>query len=238
MLLIGPPGVGKGTQAKLLMNEFEVPQISTGDLFRQHRKNHTELGLLADKVMALGQLVPDDLVNQMVAKRLAEPDCVDGYILDGFPRTLAQANWLDRYLAETQSRYPVVVLSLVVDRDDLLKRITGRRLCPEGHIYNVYSQPPRVPDVCDVDGSRLEQRKDDTEEVFNSRMQVFEEETAPVISHYREQGRFAKVDGLQEIEAVTNDLRCKLQRLRSQPEARTGAHQVYRPDTTSGAQGD
>ena len=109
VLLIGPPGVGKGTQAKLLMAEFGIPQVSTGDLFRQHRREHTELGLIADKLMELGQLVPDDLVNKMVAVRLASPDCARGYILDGFPRTLAQANWLDGYLTETAARLPVVV---------------------------------------------------------------------------------------------------------------------------------
>jgi adenylate kinase len=215
VLLIGPPGVGKGTQAKLLMAEFEIPQVSTGDLFRQHRRDRTELGLIADKLMELGQLVPDDLVNKMVAVRLALPDCGRGYILDGFPRTLAQANWLDNYLAETNAKYPVVVISLAAERDELLKRITGRRICPQGHIYNIYTQPPRVDGVCDVDGSRLEQRKDDTEEVFQSRMKVFEEETAPVLPHYRSQGRFAEVNGLQDVAIVTHEVLSQLARLRS-----------------------
>jgi adenylate kinase len=215
VLLIGPPGVGKGTQAKALMAEFGIPQISTGDLFRQHRKEHTPLGLLADELMVQGKLVPDDLVNEMVAERLTHPDCARGYILDGFPRTLAQATWLDGHLAETRAEYPVVVISLLVDRDDLLKRITGRRICPQGHIFNIYTQPPVVDGVCDVDGSALEQRKDDTVEVFESRMKVFEEETAPVIPHYRAQGRFTEVNGLQDVEEVTTAIRSALKRLRT-----------------------
>ena len=164
--------------------------------------------------MALGQLVPDDLVNAMVAERLAETDCARGYILDGFPRTLGQAEWLDGYLADKNSDLPVVVISLEVDREDLLKRITGRRICPQGHIYNIYSQPSKVEGVCDVDGEPLQQRSDDTEEVFYSRMKVFEDETAPVIPHYRKQGRFETVDGLQDVESVTRDIQLTLRRLR------------------------
>ena len=214
VLLIGPPGVGKGTQAKALMAEFNIPQISTGDLLREHRARHTPLGMAADELMSKGQLVPDHLVNQMVATRLADPDCARGYVLDGFPRTLAQAYWLDQYLADTNAAYPVVVISLVVDREDLLKRITGRRICPQGHIYNVYSQPPQVEGVCDIDGSPLQQRKDDTVEVFEERMKVFEEETAPVIPHYQAQGRFAQVNGLQDVGSVTDEIRARLQELR------------------------
>jgi adenylate kinase len=214
ILLIGPPGVGKGTQAKLLMAEFGIPQISTGDLLREHRRNRSALGQIADRLIDQGTLVPDDLVNQMVAERLAQPDCAHGYILDGFPRTLAQAAWLDEYLAGTTPDYPVVVVSLLVDHDDLLKRITGRRICPEGHIYNIYSQPPAQPGICDVDGKPLEQRKDDTEAVFASRMKIFEEETAPVIPHYRSQGRFTEIDGLREVSQVTGAIQAALKALR------------------------
>ncbi len=214
VLLIGPPGVGKGTQAKALMAEFKVPQISTGDLLRDHRARKTELGLAASELIDKGILVSDDLVNEMVATRLSDPDCERGYVLDGFPRTLAQAAWLDQYLIETNAAYPVVVISLVVERDDLLKRITGRRLCAQGHIYNVYSQPPQVEGVCDIDGGPLQQRKDDTVEVFNERMKVFEAETAPVIPHYQSQGRFAQVDGLQDVATVTAEIRARLQELR------------------------
>ena len=148
ILLLGAPGVGKGTQAKLLMAAHAIPQISTGDLLRQHRADHTPLGLMAEDLMRQGILVPDDLVNQMVAARLAQPDTANGYILDGFPRTLAQAQWLDTQLAT-----PVVAISITVDPAQLLQRITGRRISPAGRIYNIYSSPPQVPGLCDVDGT-------------------------------------------------------------------------------------
>jgi adenylate kinase len=214
VLLIGPPGVGKGTQAKLLMAEFGIPQVSTGDLLREQRKLHTPLGNMADELIKQGKLVPDDLVNAMVAERLKKPDCVRGYILDGFPRTLAQATWLDKHLAETGAEYPVVVLSLSVDPEALLKRITGRRICPQGHIYNVYTQPPAVEGVCNIDGEPLGQRKDDSEEVFWDRMKVFDQETAPVIPHYRAQGRFTEIDGLQDVPQVTRAIEAALRTMR------------------------
>jgi adenylate kinase len=214
VLLIGPPGVGKGTQAKLLMAEFGIPQISTGDLLRQQRRERTPLGLMADELIQQGKLVPDDLVNAMVRDRLAQPDCERGYILDGFPRTLAQAEWLDAYLAEVKAQFPVVVISLFVDRNDLLKRITGRRICPEGHIFNVYTHPPKVDGVCDLDGEPLGQRKDDSEEVFWDRMEVFDTETAPVIPHYQEQGRFRQIDGFQDVDQVTEAIRTALHEFR------------------------
>lgn len=203
ILLIGPPGVGKGTQAKVLMRDFGIPQISTGDLLRQNRKDRTPLGIMTSELMSAGQLVPDELVNKMVAERLGRADCSRGFVLDGFPRTLAQAVWLDLQLETIHSPRPVVVVSLVVDREDLLKRITGRRICPDGHIYNVYSQPPAVNGVCDLDGLALEQRSDDSEAVFDSRMSVFEAQTAPVIPHYRERGRFTEINGLQDVGQVT-----------------------------------
>ena len=209
------------------MAEFGVPQVSTGDLFRKHRSEHTELGLIADKYISEGQLVPDKLVNDMVAGRLAESDCANGYVLDGFPRTKDQAFWLDKYLADTKSRYPVVVMSILVERDELLRRITGRRICPEGHIYNIYTQAPQHEGVCDVDGLPLQQRKDDSESVFHERMKVFEDETAPVIAHYKAQGRFrGMVDGTQRVEAVTADIEFKLRKLRTQPTASTGVHLI------------
>jgi adenylate kinase len=219
------------------MAEYGIPQISTGDLLRDERARHTDIGIAADEYILAGNLVPDDVVNRMVAKRLSNPDCGRGYILDGFPRTLAQADWLDKYLADSKSRYPVVVISLVVERDDLLKRITGRRICPDKHIYNIYTQPPKAAGICDVDGKPLTQRADDTEAVFEERMRVFEEETAPVIPHYRDQGRFATVNGLQDVEQVTRDIRERLQWLRKQSTARTGVHRIYIPPVTDGTQG-
>ncbi len=214
VLLLGAPGVGKGTQAQVLMGNYAIPQISTGDLLREHRRNHTVLGLMADELMQRGELVPDDLVNRMVADRLNNRDCARGYILDGFPRTLAQADWLDDYVSRKGSEDPVIALSIQVDHEELLRRITGRRVSPAGRIYNIYSAPPRVAGVCDVDGSKLEQRNDDTETVFEQRMKTFHEQTAPVIEHYRAQGRFAEVDGTLAIEAVTEAIGAALHRLR------------------------
>ena len=214
VLLLGAPGVGKGTQAKQLMAAFGIPQISTGDLFRAHLRDHTPLGILAEGLMKQGKLVPDDLVNQMVADRLAKPDTHSGYILDGFPRTLAQAEWLDSQLAN--HTLPVVAISITVDDTQLLQRITGRRISPAGRIYNIYSNPPQVPGHCDVDGSVLVQRSDDSEEVFHERMRQFRALTEPVIHHYRAQGRFEQVDGSQSVEEVTAAINATLIRLREQ----------------------
>lgn len=218
VLLLGAPGVGKGTQAQLLMAEFGIPQISTGDLLRQHRRDHTPLGILADDLMSQGKLVPDDLVNQMVAARLQEPDTEHGYILDGFPRTLNQAEWLDRQLVAYL--LPVVAINIVVDDQVLLERITGRLTCPIcGTIYNIYTKPPKHDRVCDFDGAALIQRADDTVQVFHERMRAFEQKTSAVIEYYREHGnRFAEVDGDRPIEEVTQSIRGTLLRLRHHPE--------------------
>jgi adenylate kinase len=173
--------------------------------------------MMADDLIRKGSLVPDDLVNSMVADRLRQPDCATGYVLDGFPRTLVQATWLDGHVAEAQSKLRVLAISLRVDAQDLLKRITGRRICSEGHIFNIYTHPPKVDGVCDVDGGELGQRKDDSEQVFWDRMKVFEQETAPVIPHYRAQGRFVEIDGLQDVEAVTAAIESWLKQMRTGP---------------------
>jgi adenylate kinase len=214
VLLLGAPGVGKGTQAKSLMAEFGIPQISTGDLLRGNIARGTELGKAARSLMDQGQLVSDDLVNQMVADRLKQPDVARGYILDGFPRTLNQAEWVDREIASKVQTLPIVAVSIVVSYDKLLRRITGRRISPAGRIYNIYSNPPAVPGICDVDGSALIQRSDDSEAVFAERMKTFEAQTAPVIEHYRKQGRFEEVDGDQAVEQVTAEITAALKRLR------------------------
>jgi len=214
ILLLGAPGVGKGTQAKLLMAEFGIPQISTGDLLRDHRTRQTSLGLLAEPLLSAGKLVPDDLVNEMVKERLSRPDCARGYILDGYPRTLAQADWLDSYLGS--AALPVVAILISVPYDDLLKRITGRRICAQGHIYNIHSQPPQVSGICDIDGTELGQRKDDSESVFSHRMEVFAADTAPVVEHYRTQGRFAEVNGSHSVDSVTSSIQSTLRHLRLQ----------------------
>lgn len=234
MLLLGAPGVGKGTQAKRLMAEFGIPQISTGDLLREHRRNHTKLGLLADELMVQGKLVPDELVNDMVADRLIQPDTRQGYILDGYPRTLNQAEWLDEYITRDhgeatdavdatggpEPKLPVVAIHLVVNERALLERITGRRISPTGNIYNIYTNPPKVEGICDIDGGVLTQRADDREEVFHERMRAFEQQTAPVVAYYRTHGnRFAEVDGDRPLDEVTEGIRSTLLRMRQQDRA-------------------
>ena len=196
ILLLGAPGVGKGTQSDELVKLWGVPHISTGNLLRAHRDQGTELGKMADSIMNEGKLVPDTLVNQMVAARLSEPDTARGFILDGFPRTLAQADWLDGWLASQPQMLPVVAVSIQVDYTHLLQRITGRRSCPVcGTIYNVFLKPSKTPGVCDLEGAALIQRSDDTEMCFDGRMRTYESLTAPVIEHYRALSRFAEVNG-------------------------------------------
>lgn len=196
------------------MASYGIPQISTGDILRANIAKGTALGRAAKSLMDQGQLVSDELVNGMVADRLAEPDTKRGYILDGFPRTINQAEWLDTHLSVSNTPLPVVAISIIVSYDHLLHRITGRRISPAGRIYNVYSNPPAVDDVCDVDGSTLVQRPDDSEEVFAERMKTFETQTEPVIEHYRKQGRFREVDGDHPVEQVTASIKDALQTLR------------------------
>lgn len=204
ILLLGAPGVGKGTQAKEIMAAWGIPQISTGDILRANVVGSTELGKKAKAMMDRGELVPDDLVNEMVADRLQQPDTVNGYILDGFPRTLGQAEWLDSYLARQPGSLPVIAVSIKVGYTQLLRRITGRRNCPVcKSIYNIYLQPPKIDEKCDLDGTPLARRSDDTEEVFEERMRTYNSQTAPVVEHYRAQSRFAEVDGEQPVDAVT-----------------------------------
>ena len=216
VLLLGAPGVGKGTQAKALMAAYGIPQISTGDILRANISNGTPLGKAAKALVDQGKLVSDDLVNEMVADRLAQPDTIRGFILDGYPRTLNQALWLDTKLAADPHVLPVVAISMVVDNEQLKHRITGRRISPVGRIYNIYSNPPARPGICDVDGSVLVQRPDDSEAVFADRMRTFEEQTTPVIEHYRSLGRFEEISGDQPVEQVTAAITRALQELRKQ----------------------
>jgi adenylate kinase len=216
ILLLGAPGVGKGTQAKELVRLWGIPQISTGDLLRANVSKGTELGKVAKEIMGRGELVPDSLVNEMVAVRMMQPDTVDGYILDGFPRTLPQAGWLDGRLAAQALSLPVVAVSIHVDYNQLLRRITGRRNCPVCQtIYNVYGNPPKVAGICDIEGAALVQRADDTEQVFAERMRAYEALTAPVVEHYRSLGRFAEVDGDRPIAEVAAGIIGAVERLRA-----------------------
>ena len=208
VILLGAPGAGKGTQAKLIMQRYGIPQISTGDILRDNVGRGTALGKKAKTFMERGELVPDQLVCDMVADRLRQADCALGFILDGFPRTVAQAEWLDGLFKDeffaTRCAVPPVVVNIRVGYNQLLRRLTGRRTCPTcGRIYNVYSQPPRVADSCDVDGSKLVTRKDDSEEVIAERLKAYERQTLPLIAYYRRQGRLREIDGERAPEEVT-----------------------------------
>ncbi|MGE0407514.1 MAG: adenylate kinase, partial [Candidatus Korobacteraceae bacterium] len=212
IILLGPPGAGKGTQSKRLMARYGVPQVSTGDILRDHVVRGTQLGEKARATMERGQLVEDTLVCDMVAERLSRPDCLRGFILDGFPRTVAQAEWLDRYLQtrlfETNGlrQVPLVVISIRVGYNELLRRLAGRRCCPTcGRIYNIYSQPTREPGRCDVDGTELVTRRDDREEVISERLKAYERQTLPLVEYYRAQGRLHEIDGARPMETVMEE---------------------------------
>jgi adenylate kinase len=219
ILLLGAPGVGKGTQAKELVKLWGIPQISTGDLLRANVAQGTDLGRVAKEIMQRGELVPDSLVNEMVAVRLQQPDTANGYILDGFPRTLPQASWLDGRLAVQAQAHaqalPVIAVSIPVDYNQLLCRITGRRSCPACQsIYNVCFKPPQRDGFCDLDGTALVQRADDTEKVFEERMRAYGALTTPVVEHYRTLGRFAEVDGDRPIAEIAAGIVAAVERLR------------------------
>ena len=216
ILLMGAPGGGKGTQAKELIKVWSIPQISTGDLLRANVAEGTKVGKVAKEIMGRGELVPDSLVDEMVAVRLLEPDTARGYILDGFPRTLGQAQWLDARIAAQIESLPVVAVNIQVNYNQLLRRITGRRNCPVCQtIYNVYMRPPKQDGICDIEGAELVQRADDTEEVFKERMRAYEALTAPVVEHYRAQGRFAEVDGDRPIAVIASGIVAAVERLRN-----------------------
>ena len=218
VLLLGAPGVGKGTQAQRLLAIFGIPQISTGDILRENVRSQTEDGKVAEELMSRGELVPDALINRVVARRLAEDDTDRGYVLDGYPRTLEQAAFLDKSLLESTRPplLPVIAISIEVAYDELLHRITGRRSCPVCNtIYNIYSNPPLRPGVCNLEGAKLERRADDADDVFEGRMRTFAAQTTPVIEHYRRQGRFAEIDGAQRVERVSDDIVAQLRRLRA-----------------------
>jgi len=211
LVLLGAPGAGKGTQAKILAAQYGIPQLSTGDLLRDNVARGTELGKIAKAMLEHGELVPDKLVEDMLAERIRMfGDTQRGFILDGFPRTLAQAEWLDRFLEDWtarvspgQSAHPVVI-NVAVGYNQLLRRLTGRRSCPTcGRIYNVYFQPPRVADICDIDGSKLVTRRDDCEDVISARLKAYEKMTLPLTEYYGSRGRLHEINGDQELDAVT-----------------------------------
>ena len=206
IVLLGPPGVGKGTQAKILSEQTSLAHISSGDLFRENLKNQTELGKLAQTYMTKGELVPDDVTIAMIRDRLSRPDCKEGAILDGFPRTPAQADALETMLKDFNGHVDVVPF-VTADANVLIERLGGRWTCrANGHIFNEKSNPPKSDKVCDFDGSELYQRDDDKSETVKHRIEVYFNQTLPLISYYRDHGKLVEIDGTQSIDQVTQDL--------------------------------
>lgn len=206
VVLLGPPGVGKGTQAKILSERTGLAHISSGDLFRENLKDQTELGKLAQTYMTRGELVPDDITIAMIRDRLSRPDCKAGAILDGFPRTPAQAEALEVMLEEFKGHVDSVPFISGAE-DILVERLGGRWTCrASGHIFNQTSNPPKEIGKCDFDGSELYQRDDDKAETVKRRIQVYLEQTSPLINHYRNLGKLAEIDGMQTIDKVTQSL--------------------------------
>ena len=211
---MGPAGAGKGTMSDLILKEYDIPHISTGDMLRDNVRNNTELGNLAKSYMDAGNLVPDDVIIAMVEKRLQEDDCQKGYLLDGFPRKLVQAEAFEKI--ENKIGKPVeCVIALEVGFDTLVERITGRRICPKcGAIYHIHNKPSKIEGICDVCGSELTQRKDDTVEQLTVRMDGYEKSTKPVIDFYDKRGIVSYIDASQETEAVFEKVKEALSKLK------------------------
>lgn len=201
-VLLGPPGAGKGTQAVRLVEKYEIPHISTGDIFRKNIKEGTELGKKAQEYMNAGALVPDELVVDLVKDRLQQDDCKNGFLLDGFPRTIFQAEKLDELLSESNLKMDIVI-NLKVEKEALIKRLTGRRVCKDcGASYHIVNIPPKKEGVCDICGGELIQRKDDNIETVENRINVYEEQTAPLIGYYKEAGSLVDFDGEASLDEV------------------------------------
>ncbi len=211
IIFLGPPGAGKGTQAKRIAAEYKVPHLSTGEVLRSHLERGTELGVKAGDMMSRGLLVADDLVCDMLAERMQQPDCGGCVVLDGFPRSVAQAEWLDRFLrfcGRGGNRFQIPVHSLVIHinlkRDELVRRLAGRRICPAcGNVYHIRLQPTKIEGVCDFDGQRLRVRPDDSEDVIHERLRVYDESTLPLVEYYRAKGQLREVDGNLSVDLVT-----------------------------------
>lgn len=202
IILLGPPGAGKGTQAKMLIDKYKMPQISTGDILRAAVKEGTPLGKEAKSYMDKGQLVPDSVVIGIVEERIQQPDCQRGYMLDGFPRTVPQAEALDEMLKKRKAKIDHVV-SVEVARDELVKRLTGRRTCREcGAGFHVHFDPPKKAGKCDKCSGELYQRDDDNEKTVTARLQVYENQTFPLIEYYKTQGKLRPVDGVGEMKTI------------------------------------
>ena len=213
ILIMGPAGAGKGTMSDLILKEYDIPHISTGDMLRENVRNNTELGLTAKSYMESGRLVPDDVINAMVEKRLQEDDCQKGYLLDGFPRTLVQAQAFEK-ISEKIGKPVECVLALEVDFDVLKERITGRRVCPKcGAIYHIHNFPSKVEGFCDVCGSELKQRSDDTVEKLAQRMEEYESSTKPVIDFFENKNVVKHLNAAEKPEIVFGKIQEALNQL-------------------------
>ena len=205
-VLLGPPGAGKGTQAVKLVEKYNVPHISTGDIFRNNIKEGTELGKKAQEYMNAGKLVPDELVVDLVKSRLLEDDCKNGFLLDGFPRTTFQAEKLDEFLKEHDQTLDIVI-NFNVSKEILISRLTGRRVCKAcGASYHIVNIPPKKEGICDICGAELIQRADDNEETVTNRINVYEEQTAPLIGYYKKAGTLADFNGEKDLNQVFDEI--------------------------------
>lgn len=212
LILLGPPGAGKGTQAKRVIEEFDIPHISTGDIFRKNIKEKTELGQKVEGLLAQGKLVPDELTIEIVWDRLDQEDCKNGFLLDGFPRTIPQAEALDEGLAKRGLKLDRV-LNIDVDKDSLVKRLSGRRVCPScGASYNIDNNPTKVEGICDACQTPVIQREDDKEQTVLDRIKVYDSQTKPLVDFYNKQDLVFTVDGTLPIDEITNKLVTELKK--------------------------
>jgi adenylate kinase len=203
VIFLGPPGAGKGTQAQRIAQRYHMPHLSTGDMFRDHIQRGTQLGRKAKPLMERGELVPDEIVLSMVEDRIAQPDCARGFVFDGFPRTLQQADDLER-ICRKYNLGCTIVLHMIVNQDLLMRRLTGRRICKAGgHIYNIYERPPKRDGVCDIDGSELIHRPDDSEGVIGERLSAYNHQTQPLVEYYTVRGMLSPVDAMADADTVT-----------------------------------
>jgi adenylate kinase len=217
LILLGPPGAGKGTQAERLQEDFPLAYVATGDMLRQAVKEETDLGKKAKEYMDRGDLVPDEVIIGVILDRLAESDTEDGFLLDGFPRTDKQAEALDEALKKVDRRLTAALL-IDVPEDDIVRRLSGRRVCPNGHTYHVEHNPPKNDEVCDVDGEPLSQREDDKEETVRKRLQVYRDQTSPLIDYYDEHDILHRFDGTRSPTEVHDHLRATIATLRMEDE--------------------
>jgi len=207
IVMLGPPGAGKGTQAKVLSEKLGIPHVSSGDIFRENMREQTELGVNAAQYINRGELVPDDVTIAIIRERISRPDCDQGVVLDGFPRTAPQAEALDEMLSDLNKGQVNAVPYIDVPCEVLIDRLTGRRTCrAEGHIFHIMFNPPKEEEKCDLDGSELYQREDDTVETVSNRISVYKKQTQPLIDYYQQRGVLLEINGNQAIEAVLDEI--------------------------------